>query len=162
MPKGWVKSLYFWSSCLWAGIVGQADSTIPVQCAWRRPPDIATCICSIQWQHKFMPGGCGFGICRCHYKAEYWVVVIILNVWDASKWSLVLMSRVQVGPILPIFCWVSPGPVVWEPTLRDWHLSWGSYWLKYAKGIWKAKTAFRARPLLLALWQLSFQQNAST
>lgn len=52
--------------------------------------------CSTEWQH---PGGCGARMCG----AACWVVTIILNVQDATKESLVLMSRGQVGPTLPRF-----------------------------------------------------------
>ena len=83
----------------------------------------------------------------------------ILNVQDASKKSLGLLNRGQVGPIFPNFCWISPSLVLWELKLRGWHLSLGTLWLKYAKGVWKGNTAFGALLLLLALWQLSFQQK---
>lgn len=83
----------------------------------------------------------------------------ILNVQDASKKSLGLLNRGQVGPIFPNFCWISASLVLWELKLRGWHLSLGTLWLKYAKGVWKGNTAFGALLLLLALWQLSFQQK---
>ena len=61
--------------------------------------DIPNIICSTEWQHQSMSVRCGARMCQPHCKAECCVVMIILNVQDASKGSLVLMSRECVRPI---------------------------------------------------------------
>lgn len=76
--------------------MGQRDSALCVQ---RRSSDIPEVICSAEWQHPFVPGGCGARTCRCRSQADGRAVMIVFSVQGASKRSLALMSREYVGPV---------------------------------------------------------------